>query len=146
VVRWYTRKIPIDDSDADSLPWAVVKGFCGAVISDVKAKSDLKNRCVELLSSEANELYRHPRVLSFADATRRDGRCLIDGPGTIWGTMKGPIATVFSATRRATLGIRKAVRGSGQNCLRVNSSLPFRQVPSSERDLHAVPSHQPAGK
>lgn len=66
-IRRYRRKIPVSNGEVDSLPWAVTKAFCRAIIADATTPSDLKARCQRLLDSESKKRYQHPLLLTFSE-------------------------------------------------------------------------------
>lgn len=71
VVRRFKRKIPVGDGEFDSMPWAVTKAYCRAVLADASAAAD-HERCREILDSESRTKFRPPLVLAFSEPRHRE--------------------------------------------------------------------------
>jgi len=73
-VRRYSRKVPVDRGQVDSLPWAVVKVYCRRVLKDPAAPVDLKRKFERVLRSEASRKYQKPMLLTFSEPSHREMR------------------------------------------------------------------------
>lgn len=72
--RRYSRKIPVDHGQVDSLPWAVVKVYCRRVLDDPTAAVELKRKCEQVLRSESLSKYQKPTLLTFSEPSHRQKR------------------------------------------------------------------------